>query len=85
MVGIAQPVKERAIGLKARVQFFSISSFSFVLFSYVLFTPLCTIFFLHSVHFVLILRILYSVLLMYFCLRIVLRSVIGHRLNCSSY
>jgi hypothetical protein len=57
--------------LTARVQFSGISSFSFVLFSYVLLPHVLR--FLHSVHSVLILRILYSVLLMYsyYCLRIV--------------
>jgi hypothetical protein len=41
MVGIAQPVQQRAIGLTARFLFSGISSFSFVLFSYVLLTFLC--------------------------------------------
>jgi hypothetical protein len=56
MVGIAQPVQQRATGLTA-LKFSGISSFSFVLFSCVL---LMYFFFLH---FVLMLRILYSVLL----------------------
>jgi hypothetical protein len=41
MVGIAQPVEQRATDLTARVQFSGITSFSFVLFSYALLTSLC--------------------------------------------
>jgi hypothetical protein len=41
LVGIAQPVLQRAISLTARVRFPGISSFSFVLFPYVLLTSLC--------------------------------------------
>jgi hypothetical protein len=47
MVGIAQPVEQRAIGLTVRVQFYGITSFSFVLFSYVLLPY--ALMFLHSV------------------------------------
>jgi hypothetical protein len=41
MVGVAQPVQQRATGLTARVRFPGICSFSFVLFSYALHTSLC--------------------------------------------
>jgi hypothetical protein len=70
-----------AIGLTALVRFPGIS-FCFLMYyllPYVLMS-------LHSVHSVLLLLILYSVLLMYYCLRIVnflCRTATGHRPNCS--
>jgi hypothetical protein len=73
MCGIAQPVQQRAVGLKARVRFSGISSFSFLLFSYVSLTSLCKM----SLH---------SVLLMCYCLLIVhclCNTANGHRPNCS--
>jgi hypothetical protein len=69
----------------ARVQFSGISSFSFVLFSYVLVASLYVNVFAYSVHSVLMLRILYFVLLMYYCLHIVhclCNTAAGHRPNC---
>jgi hypothetical protein len=57
-------------------------SFCFLMYYLILYVLM----FLHSVHSVLMLRILYSVLLMYYCLRIVhclCNTVTEHRPNCS--
>jgi hypothetical protein len=79
MVGIAQPVQQRAVGLTARVQFSGISSFSFLLFSYVLLTSLCINVFAFCI-FRITVTILYyryySVLLLLYSVLLLLYSVL---------
>jgi hypothetical protein len=86
MVAIAQPVQQRAIGLKARVRFSGISSFSFLLFSYVLLTSLCINVFAFCIfritvtilyyRYYSVLLLLYSVLLLLYSVLLLLYSVL---------